>query len=37
MVKAICGDKNPDKSQGPIAPESLLGKLGFSNENVFKF
>ena len=35
MMKAISGDKNPDKSQGEVT--GLLGKLGYSNDNVFKF
>ena len=37
MVKHICGEKNPDKSQGEVDPGSVLGKLGFTKDNVFKF
>ncbi len=37
MVKVLCGEKNPDKSQGPVDPQSLLGRMGFTNDNVFKF
>eukprot|EP00158_Paraphelidium_tribonemae_P001800 Partr_v1_DN24824_c0_g1_i3_m29672 putative May mediate the reduction of outer membrane cytochrome b5 (By similarity) len=37
MMKALSGLKNPDKSQGEIDPNSLLGKLGFSKDKVYKF
>ncbi|KAG1656196.1 hypothetical protein FOA52_011997 [Chlamydomonas sp. UWO 241] len=35
MMKAVSGDKAPDKSQGEV--EGLLKELGFSKDNVFKF
>jgi cytochrome-b5 reductase len=37
MLKHVCGDKNPDKSQGEVDPNSVLGKLGFTKDKVFKF
>lgn len=37
MLKHVCGLKNPDKSQGEVGKDSLLGKLGFKKEQVFKF
>lgn len=35
MMKAISGDKNPDRSQGPLT--GLLKELGYTEANVFKF
>lgn len=35
MMKAISGDKAPDKSQGELT--GLLAKLGYSAEQVYKF
>eukprot|EP01135_Chromosphaera_perkinsii_P005235 Nk52_evm4s327 gene=Nk52_evmTU4s327 len=35
MMKAISGDKMPDKSQGPL--EGLLKKMGYSEKMVYKF
>ncbi|GAB4819014.1 hypothetical protein N2152v2_006060 [Parachlorella kessleri] len=35
MMKAISGDKLPDRSQGPL--EGLLKELGYTSNNVFKF
>ncbi len=35
MYRAICGDKNPDKSQGPVT--GVLGGLGYTSDQVFKF
>jgi cytochrome-b5 reductase len=37
MLKHLCGLKNPDKSQGEVDSNSVLGKLGFTKDNVFKF
>ncbi|KAI3634754.1 hypothetical protein MIR68_007135 [Amoeboaphelidium protococcarum] len=37
FMKVMSGDKNPDKSQGEVDPNSLLGKLGFTKDNVYKF
>lgn len=37
FMKSMSGDKLPDKSQGEVDPNSLLGKLGFSKDNVYKF
>lgn len=37
MMKAISGPKAQDKSQGEIDPKSLLGRLGFTKEQVYKF
>jgi cytochrome-b5 reductase len=37
MMKAISGPKAQDKSQGEIDPNSLLGRLGFPKEQVYKF
>jgi cytochrome-b5 reductase len=34
-MKAVSGDKAPDKSQGPL--EGALKALGYSPEQVFKF
>ncbi|CEP00805.1 NADH-cytochrome b5 reductase [Plasmodiophora brassicae] len=35
MMKAISGDKNPDKSQGPLT--GILAQLGYTSDHVFKF
>jgi cytochrome-b5 reductase len=35
FYESICGAKNPDKSQGPLAGQ--LKELGYSEEQVFKF
>ncbi|CAM9712988.1 unnamed protein product, partial [Chrysoparadoxa australica] len=35
MMKAISGDKLPDKSQGPV--EGLLAAKGYSPDMVYKF
>lgn len=35
MMKAISGDKAPDKSQGELS--GLLAKLGYTAEQVYKF
>ena len=35
MYKHVCGDKNPDKSQGKLS--GLLKELGYSEDNVYKF
>lgn len=37
MMGHLSGKKNPDKSQGEVDPNSVLGKMGFTKENVFKF
>jgi cytochrome-b5 reductase len=37
MMEAVSGNKAPDKSQGEIKPSSILGKLGYPKEQVFKF
>lgn len=37
MMRALSGSKLPDKSQGEVDPKSLLGKLGFTKDSVFKF
>ena len=37
MMKSLSGPKAKDKSQGEIDPASLLGKLGFDKEHVYKF
>ena len=37
FMKAMSGGKAPDKSQGEVEPSSLLGKLGYTKDNVFKF
>ena len=35
MMKAVSGDKLPDKSQGPL--EGMLKDMGYSEGQVFKF
>lgn len=35
MMRAISGDKLPDKSQGPLT--GLLKDLGYDESQVFKF
>jgi cytochrome-b5 reductase len=35
FMRAISGDKLPDKSQGPL--EGILKELGYTSESVFKF
>lgn len=35
MMKAVSGDKNPDKSQGPLS--GLLAGRGFTENMVYKF
>lgn len=37
MMKSVSGTKNPDKSQGEVDPKSVLGQLGFTKDEVFKF
>lgn len=37
FMKAVSGDKAPDRSQGEVDPSSVFGQLGFSKEKVFKF
>jgi cytochrome-b5 reductase len=37
LMNAVSGNKAPDKSQGEVPAESLLGRLGFTKDNVFKF
>jgi len=35
MMKAVCGNKNPDKSQGELS--GLLLSMGYTSDTVFKF
>ena len=35
MMKAVSGDKLPDKSQGPL--EGMLKGMGYTEGQVFKF
>lgn len=35
MMNSVCGDKEPDKSQGPLT--GILKELGYTSDNVFKF
>ena len=35
MMKAVCGDKNPDKSQGELV--GILKDLGYGADSVYKF
>jgi cytochrome-b5 reductase len=37
MMNAVSGDKNPDKSQGDVKKDSILGKMGYDSKQVFKF
>lgn len=37
MMEAVSGKKAEDKSQGVIKPDSILGKLGYKSEQVYKF
>lgn len=35
MLRDVCGDKAPDKSQGKV--EGMLSELGYNSTNVYKF